>query len=75
MLAFPSNHYKEKIRGRKSTPKLSAYNISTPGKYIITDSKIRNGNWIILIIIIVGGVVLIVGIGVYIGLKKQYWFW
>ena len=25
MLAFPSNHYKDKIRGRKSTPKLSAY--------------------------------------------------
>ena len=27
MLAFPSNHYKDKIRGRKSTPKLSAYNL------------------------------------------------
>lgn len=25
MLAFPSNHYKDKIRSRKSTPKLSAY--------------------------------------------------
>ena len=58
-----------------SSSDLSEINISTPGKYIITDSKIRNGNWIILIIIIVGGVVLIVGIGVYIGLKKQYWFW
>ena len=25
MLAFPSNHYKDKIGSRKSTPKLSAY--------------------------------------------------
>ena len=28
MLAFPSNHYKDKIRSRKSTPKLSAYELS-----------------------------------------------
>lgn len=28
MLAFPSNHYKDKFRGRKSTPKLSAYDIA-----------------------------------------------
>ena len=28
MLAFPSNHYKDKIRSRKSTPKLSAYFLS-----------------------------------------------
>ena len=35
---------------------------------------IRTGNWMILITIIVGVVVLLIGIGVYIGLKKQYWF-
>ena len=29
MLAFPSNHYKDKIRSRKSTPKLSAYVLIT----------------------------------------------
>lgn len=36
---------------------------------------IRTGNWMILITIIVGVVVLLIGIGVYIGLKKQYWFY
>ena len=54
---------------------LSEINISTPGKYIITDSKIRNGNMFVLITIFVGGLEFLVGIGVYIGLKKQYWFW
>ena len=54
---------------------LSEINISTQEKYIITDSKIRNGNMFVLITIFVGGLEFLVGIGVYIGLKKQYWFW
>ena len=35
MLAFPSNHYKDKIRSRKSTPKLSAYNIKSVIIFVI----------------------------------------
>lgn len=58
-----------------ATTSLSEIKISTPGKYLITDSKIRTGNRMILITIIVGVVVLLIGIGGYIGLKKQYWFW
>ena len=54
---------------------LSEINISTQGKYIITDSKIRNGNMFVLITIFVGGLEFLVGIGAYIGLKKQYGFW
>ena len=54
---------------------LSEINISTQEKYIITDSKIRNGNMFVLITIFVGGLEFLVGIGAYIGLKKQYGFW
>ena len=46
MLAFPSNHYKDKIRSRKSTPKLSAYRL--PSKYVKTPDT--NGIFIIKIV-------------------------
>ena len=54
---------------------LSEINISTPGKYLITESKIQTGYGSTLIILIIGGVLLIIGVAVYICLKKQYWFW
>lgn len=54
---------------------LSELRISTAGKYLITDKKIRNDNLVVLIILIIGGLALLIGIGVYIGIKKQYWFW
>ena len=54
---------------------LSEINISAPGKYLITESKIQTGYGSTLIILIIGGVLLIIGVAVYICLKKQYWFW
>ena len=49
--------------------------ISSPGKYVISNSKIYSENRSIIIFIIVGGVMLLVGGVSYIVLKKKYWFW
>ena len=49
--------------------------ISSPGKYVISNSKIYSENRNIIIFIIVGGVMLLVGVVSYIVLKKKYWFW
>ena len=49
--------------------------ISSPGKYVISNSKIYSENRSIIIFIIVGGVMLLVGVVSYIVLKKKYWFW
>ncbi len=54
---------------------LAEINISTSGKYLITENKIRNDNRILIIAVIIGGIIFVGGIGVYIGLKKQYWLW
>ena len=39
MLAFPSNHYKEKAIRNKSTPKLGAYDTSTVDQTPAEDKK------------------------------------
>lgn len=49
--------------------------ISSAGKYLITDHKIKGNNLVIILSLIIGGVAFIIGIGVYVGIKKQYWFW
>ena len=42
MLAFPSNHYKDKFRGRKSTPKLSAYIVIVTNPGTVRFNAIHN---------------------------------
>ena len=49
--------------------------ITIPGEYLITDKKINGNADIIRYIFIAGGVLVLVGAGVYIFLKKGYWFW
>jgi len=49
--------------------------ITIPGEYLITDKKINGNADIIRYIFIVGGVLVLVGAGVYIFLKKGYWLW
>ena len=45
--------------------------LDTPGKYLIAEHKISTGKFK-LIFIVVFGLILIILLGVYIGVKKQY---
>lgn len=48
--------------------------LDTPGKYLIVEYKLSTGKFK-LIFIAVFGLILLILLGVYIGVKKQYWFW
>lgn len=48
--------------------------IDTAGEYLLT-SKQLSGLSINVIFVIVGSIAILIGVGVYIGVKKQYWFW
>lgn len=49
-------------------------NLDTEGKYLITDKELSTDK-IKVIMVIIALFVVIVLIGVYIGVKKRYWFW
>ena len=64
---------------REKYEKIAAENIrileiDTAGTYLLTSVKVT-GLHINMIFVIIGILVVIIGIGVYIGVKKQYWFW
>jgi uncharacterized protein YjdB len=48
--------------------------IDTTGKYLLTDEKITTAR-IGIIIVVVLSVCIVIASGVYIGIKKKYWFW
>ena len=53
---------------------LSLLCIDAGGTYLLTNSKL-SGLEINTALIIVGGLMLVIGAAIYIGVKKQYWFW
>ena len=53
---------------------ISELTIDTAGKYLITSEKLREWN-VNVVLMVVGAVAVLAGVGVYIGVKKQYWFW
>ncbi len=58
-----------------STADTERLSITIPGEYVITDKRISNNTVIIKYILIVGGVLVLIGAGIYIWFKKRYWFW
>lgn len=48
--------------------------LDTAGKYLVTEKKLQNGyrGWIIFVLAMV---VVVILSGVYVGVKKKYWFW
>lgn len=60
----------ELLKGQDTT----ALQLDTEGRYLITDKKLSDGKGS-LVVIIVAGIVVIIMLGVYIAVKKQYWFW
>lgn len=67
------NEQKEKYQ-QIATDDISELTIDTAGKYLITSEKLREWN-VNVVLIAIGAVVVLAGVGAYIGVKKQYWFW
>ncbi len=57
-----------------NTADQNSLKLDVAGKYLLTEKNISAGK-IKLIVIIAVSIMLLVIIGVYIGVKKQYWFW
>lgn len=60
----------ELLKGQDTT----ALQLDTEGRYLITDKKLSDGK-ASMAVLIVAGIVVIIMLGVYIAVKKQYWFW
>lgn len=60
----------ELLKGQDTT----ALQLDTEGSYLITEKKLPDGKGSI-VVLIVAGIVVIIMLGVYIAVKKQYWFW
>lgn len=67
------NKEKGKYQSLK-TEDISLLSINTEGKYLITSKQV-SGLRINVVLIVIGCVAVLLGIGGYIGVKKQYWFW
>ena len=67
------NSEKEKYQ-ELDTEDISLLVIDTEGKYLLT-SKPLSGLKVNVIVIVAGCLAILTGAGVYIGVKKQYWFW
>lgn len=67
------NNEKEKYQ-KIEAKDISTLSIDTAGKYLLT-SKPLAGVSVNLILVVIGCLAILTGAGVYIGVKKQYWFW
>lgn len=54
---------------------LKEITLTSPGKYIITQKRLNKAEIQIKYLIFGGMVLVLIGIGIYVGLKKKYWFW
>lgn len=57
-----------------STEDIKELSIDTEGTYLLTSEPVSEWQWNV-VLLVVAAVVIIAGVGVYIGVKKQYWFW
>lgn len=57
------------------TDSLNDLKLTTAGEYLISSEKLSYSTVSIIYFVLFGVVVLLAGVGVYIGVKKRYWFW
>lgn len=57
------------------TDNLKELELTTAGLYRITDEKLSYSSITIVYVIAIGVVAILIGVGVYIAVKKRYWFW
>lgn len=68
------NESKEKYE-RIDSVKPDELKLTTAGEYQIRKTKLKSDMQIVLYVVAGGIVVLLIGIGVYIAVKRKYWFW
>lgn len=49
--------------------------LTTAGEYQIRTTKLKWDSRVILYILVGGVFIVLIGVGVYIAVKKKYWFW
>lgn len=57
------------------TDSLKDLKLTTPGEYLISSETLSYSTVNIIYFIVFGVVAILIGVGVYIGVKKRYWFW
>lgn len=57
------------------TDSLKDLKLTTPGEYLISSEMLSYSTVNIIYFIVFGVVAILIGVGVYIGVKKRYWFW
>lgn len=57
------------------TDNLKELKITTPGEYLISSEKLSYSTVNIIYFIVFGVTAILIGVGMYIGVKKRYWFW
>lgn len=57
------------------TDSLNDLKLTTAGEYLISSEKLSYSTVNIIYFVLFGVVAILVGVGVYIGVKKRYWFW
>lgn len=57
------------------TNTLKDLKLTTPGEYLISSEKLSYSTVNIIYFVVFSAVAILIGVGVYIGVKKQYWFW
>ena len=67
------NEQKDKYQ-RISVEDIKELSIDTAGTYLLTSEPLTGLQWNVVLVVI-AVVAILAGIGVYIGVKKQYWFW
>lgn len=67
------NQEKEKYQKLESSD-ITTLSIDTAGKYLLIEKSL-SGLKVNIIVIVIGCVAILGGAGVYIGVKKKYWFW
>lgn len=60
---------------RIHTDSLNDLTLTTSGEYLISNEILNDSTVNIIYFIVFGAVAILVGVGVYIGVKKRYWFW
>lgn len=68
------NTSKEKYE-RIQTDSLKELKLTTSGEYLISNEILNYSTVNIIYFIVFGVVAILVGVGVYIGVKKRYWVW
>lgn len=57
------------------TDSLKDLKLTTPGEYFISGEMLSYSTVNIIYFIVFGVAAILIGVGVYIGVKKRYWFW